>query len=315
MNAPRNQPIRKITPHMVAGVTTGEQLFNTLRNRGISANYGIASNGEIWLYANESDRAWTSSSGANDHQAITIEVGNSGMGPQWPVSDLVLRRLHDLCECICRRNNIPLLVYDGTANGTLTRHNMFAATSCPGPFLQSRFPQIAHEVNRRLGVAQAPGSPALEDVPTVNSPGNGVLEDGRTFAVGNHVILNGPAFNDSFGNRPVPSLTNRRGVISRVMDLSRVAPIHIEGLGWVRVTDIIAEQPTAPSFQSYLVRVTASVLNIRSGPGTDHAIVGTITDRGTYTIVEESQGQGSRVGWGRLKSGAGWIALCLTERR
>lgn len=59
---------------------------------------------------------------------------------------------------------------------------------------------------------------------------------------------------------------------------------------------------------SFLVRVTADVLNIRSGPGTNYGINGTISDRGVYTIVETS---GS---WGRLKSGAGWICLDYTTR-
>lgn len=59
---------------------------------------------------------------------------------------------------------------------------------------------------------------------------------------------------------------------------------------------------------SYLVRVTADVLNIRKGPGTSYGIAGTITDRGIYTIV---QTEGS---WGKLKSGAGWICLNYTTR-
>lgn len=56
------------------------------------------------------------------------------------------------------------------------------------------------------------------------------------------------------------------------------------------------------------VKVTASVLNIRKGPGTSHAVVGTIEDHGVYTIMEESSG------WGRLKSGAGWISMAYTKK-
>lgn len=63
----------------------------------------------------------------------------------------------------------------------------------------------------------------------------------------------------------------------------------------------------------YLVRITADVLNIRSGPGTDYNRVGSIRDRGVYTIVEESNGKGATL-WGRLKSGAGWISLDYTRR-
>jgi uncharacterized protein YgiM (DUF1202 family) len=63
-----------------------------------------------------------------------------------------------------------------------------------------------------------------------------------------------------------------------------------------------------------MVRVTANELNIRRGPGTNHAVTGSITDKGTYTIVEESSGTGASK-WGRLKSGAGWIALDHTQKR
>ncbi|MDD3052442.1 MAG: N-acetylmuramoyl-L-alanine amidase, partial [Candidatus Cloacimonetes bacterium] len=35
---------------------------------------------------------------------------------------------------------------------------------------------------------------------------------------------------------------------------------------------------------------------------------------GAYTIVEEKAGQGSDAGWGRLKSGAGWISLDFVSK-
>lgn len=56
------------------------------------------------------------------------------------------------------------------------------------------------------------------------------------------------------------------------------------------------------------VRVTVSALNIRSGAGTNYAIVGTIRDKGTYKIAAESTGSGATK-WGKLADGRGWIAL------
>ena len=63
---------------------------------------------------------------------------------------------------------------------------------------------------------------------------------------------------------------------------------------------------------NYQVRVTASALNIRKGPGASYATNGVITDKGVYTIVEE-QKVGSTT-WGKLKSGAGWISLAYTKK-
>lgn len=62
----------------------------------------------------------------------------------------------------------------------------------------------------------------------------------------------------------------------------------------------------ATSTAVFKVKVTCSALNIRSGNGTSYKIVGCITDKGVYTIVEK------RGDWGRLKSGAGWIHLGYT---
>ena len=68
----------------------------------------------------------------------------------------------------------------------------------------------------------------------------------------------------------------------------------------------VKPEPEKPA-ASYLVKVTANCLNIRSGPGTKYKAVGQITDHGIYTIVETS---GT---WGKLKSGAGWISLRYTK--
>ena len=59
----------------------------------------------------------------------------------------------------------------------------------------------------------------------------------------------------------------------------------------------------------FLVRVSISDLNIRTGPGTNNAKTGRFTGKGVFTIVAVQTGQGSDSGWGKLKSGAGWISL------
>ena len=58
---------------------------------------------------------------------------------------------------------------------------------------------------------------------------------------------------------------------------------------------------------NYTVKITATNLNIRSGPGTNYGTKGTIAP-GVYTIVAEASGTGASK-WGKLKSGIGWISL------
>ena len=215
----RTGAITKITIHHMAGNWSVEQCGNGFSSstRQASSNYGIGSDGRVGMYVEEKNRAWTSSNRDNDNKAVTIEVANDGGAPDWHVSDKAYNKLIDLCVDICKRNGIKKLNYTGTRDGNLTRHNMFTPTSCPGPYLQGRFPQIAAEVNKRLA-------------------------------------QNG------------------------------------------------AEQ------KSFLVRVTASTLNVRAGAGIGYKINTVVKKGEVFTIVDTSGD------WGKLKSGAGWINLKYTQR-
>lgn len=64
----------------------------------------------------------------------------------------------------------------------------------------------------------------------------------------------------------------------------------------------------------FLVKVSIDDLNIRKGAGTNTAKTGQYTGVGVFTILEVKDGKGSDKGWGRLKSGAGWISLDYCQR-
>lgn len=71
-------------------------------------------------------------------------------------------------------------------------------------------------------------------------------------------------------------------------------------------------KPAAPTKVGYKVRVIASELNVRKGPGTNYAKVTVVKKGEIYTIVAE-QANGNTV-WGKLKSGVGYISLEYTEK-
>lgn len=217
--SPRKKPIRKITIHHMASNLTVEQCGTVFAptSRKASSNYGIGTDGRIGMYVEEKDRAWTSSSPDNDNQAVTIEVANNTPGPNWTVSDKAMASLIDLCVDICKRNGIQRLNFTGDKTGNLTMHCYFKSTLCPGPYLKSKFPYIASEVNKRLGAEATP--------------------------------------------------------------------------------------------EPFIVQITASSLNVRKGPGTSYAVAQTVRKGQVFTIVQQ---QG---GWGKLKSGAGWISLKYTVRK
>lgn len=79
-----------------------------------------------------------------------------------------------------------------------------------------------------------------------------------------------------------------------------------------KLADVKPVENPASVFKPILYRVKSEVLRIRKGPGTNYDANG-YTGVGVFTITEIKAGPGSTKGWGRLKSGAGWISLDYAE--
>lgn len=79
---------------------------------------------------------------------------------------------------------------------------------------------------------------------------------------------------------------------------------------WVNVSDVskVSTKTTSTSTKSYKVEITTSSLNVRAGAGVGHKITGVVRKGEVYTIVQTSNG------WGKLKSGLGWINLSYSKR-
>ena len=60
--------------------------------------------------------------------------------------------------------------------------------------------------------------------------------------------------------------------------------------------------------KGYKVKINTAVLNVRNGAGTNYKVNTTVKKNEVYTIIEEKNG------WGKLKSGAGWIKLSYTKK-
>lgn len=150
---PRTKKIKKITIHHMADNLSLEEVGDLFprRDRKASSNYAIDIYGNVGLYVEETNQAWTSSSENNDSQAITIEIANDKIGGDWHISDDSYETLINLCVDICKRNKIKSLNFTGDETGNLTLHKMFnSTTQCPGPYLESKIEELVTEINFRL---------------------------------------------------------------------------------------------------------------------------------------------------------------------
>lgn len=160
--SPRQQKIDRITPHCVVGQLSAESICGcfTSPSREASCNYGIGTDGRVSLCVEEKDRSWCSSSGANDHRAVTIECASDKTEP-YAMNGKVYESLINLCVDICKRNGKNKLIWFGDKTKTLnyspksnemilTVHRWFANKSCPGDWLHNRLGNLAAEVTKRL---------------------------------------------------------------------------------------------------------------------------------------------------------------------
>ena len=313
----RNHAIDTITIHCVVGQCSVETLGNIFAptSRQASSNYGVGVDGRIGMYVEEKNRSWCTSSAANDHRAITIEVASDTTEP-YAVRDNVFAALIDLVTDICKRNGIKKLVWSTNKsdrvnhkNGcNMTVHRDYANKSCPGKYLYDRHGEIAAEVNKRLGA----------DEPKVETPvTTSAIKKGDVVS-----IAEGATYYDGVKKVPawvrkkkwiVSSVSGDRAVIDKSVDGKNAicSPINVK---FLTADGAKVETSKTETFKSYLAKVTATALNIRKGAGTNFAVTGVIRDKGTYTIVAESKGQGATKGWGKLKSGAGWISLDFVKK-
>ena len=165
--------IDTITIHCMAGnlsVETCGRVFAP-KTRQASSNYGIDSNGRVGLYVNECDRSWCTSNSANDKRAVTIEVANDTLGPQWHVSDKAMDMLIKLVVDICERNGIKKLKWSTDKNERMNHLNGCNMTvhrdynekkSCPGEYLYNNMGDIANRVNALLNNEPEPVKPVVK---------------------------------------------------------------------------------------------------------------------------------------------------------
>lgn len=242
------------------------------------------------MYIEEKDCSWCTSSASNDNRAITIEVASDTYHP-YRVNNTAYKSLIKLLVDICKRNGIKKLVWSTNKsermnhlNGcNMTVHRDYANKSCPGDYLYNLHGQIAKEVNAQLG---------LDTSSTATTAKKTLYRVRKTWK----------------------DVKSQKGAFS---DLSNAKKCADKNKGYSVFDEngkAIFTSKATNSTSSFKVQISIADLNIRKGPGTNYAATGKFTGKGVFTIVETKQGTGSAKGWGKLKSGAGWISLDYAKK-
>lgn len=284
----RNHAIDRITPHCVVGQISIEGLGDWFARSTTqaSSNYGIGKDGRVGMYVEERNRSWCSSSSANDNRAVTIECASDTAEPYW-MNDAVYATLVKLCTDICRRYGKTKLLWFADKDVTLaytpaademvlTVHRWFANKSCPGNWLYARLGDLASKVTAALGGKTTTEKPTVTTLYCVRKS----WADSKSQKGAYKILANAKKTADA---NPGYSVYDNNG-------------------------NVVYAQAEEMAQVPFLVKVSVPDLNIRYGPGTNYAATGNFTGKGIFTITEV------RDGWGKLKSGAGWISLDYATR-
>ncbi len=130
------------------------------------------------------------------------------------------------------------------------------------------------------------------------------------FSVGNEVkLVSGATYTNG---KKIPNWVVKAKLYVReirsngdiVFSVMKVGPVT----GVAAAKFFVKNGADVPAFEPYKVQVNTDALNVRKGPGITYGIATVIKRGEVYTIVEESKG------WGKLKSGAGYINLSYTKK-
>lgn len=303
-NGRNGQSIQYIVIHYVGALGGAKDncIYYAGGDRGASAHYYVGFSGEIWQSVEDANGAWSVGGGVQgpghsvyglctNYNSLNIEMcvrkkSTATMlatDKDWYFEDATVSSAIELTKYLMKKYNVPA--------ERVVRHYDVVGKICPNPYVYNNTKHTWTAFKAALGEESSGGSSAVSyyRVGTAWSSGKCVNQHGAFTVLSN-------AKTDA----DAAAKSNKKNYY-----------VFDEAGKSVYTAKYTAESGTSGGFASYTVKVEISNLYIRKGPGTSYAANG-FCPAGIYTIVEEKKADNFT--WGRLKSGAGWIALEYTKK-
>lgn len=276
--------------------------------RNASAHFFV-DDSEIYQSVELRDTAWHCGAKTYYHNACrnanSIGIEMCCTAGNYKISDTTKENAAYLCAYICKLLGISASVIDTY----VLRHYDVTHKTCPAQMVQdpAEWQKFKEKVKSILGG-------------TTGSTATATQNGGDSAKKGDTVTFTGGGV---YKSSTAESATTQKNVTSTcevtAVNNKGKHPYHLvskdgKGVyGWVNADSIKGEAATTQgSTGSYKVEITADVLNVRKGPGTNYGVATQVKRGEVYTIIAEEK-NGSTT-WGKLKSGAGYISLGYTKR-
>lgn len=287
-------------------------------NRGASAHYFVDKT-SIYQCVSDSDAAWSVGKNFGKNNLFNIIKNENSLNIEMcsdngVIAEQTFNNTVDLVKSLMAKYGIP-------AN-KVVRHYDVCSKRCPG--WTGWIPGDESIWNRfKASLAAAPAQPQPTPQPSASYTAFSITPFTVKVLVDDLNIRTQPSSSSTskgYIKKSAYTITEVNNGFGKLK--SGAGWIYIQNPAYVSINGAVASNTPAPAPQStpapapvtneYIVKVTASSLNIREQPNTNSKIVGSIKDKGRYTIVDTQNN------WGLLKSYKtkrnGWISLAYTTR-
>ena len=248
--------------------------------------------------------------------------GASGTGNRKSIGIEICRSTGDVatfkkCEENAAKYIATLLKQYGWTTAKVKRHKDWSGKNCPHKTMELGWDRFVKMIQKELDILNGKTTAAKPTTSTSTS---------TTFKVGNYgknvVTTDNLNIRRTRNAKSELLITIPKGTTIRVNYImyqdNSVAPkgdlwggVTYKGAtGFINLKYVkpVTTTTTSGKAVNYRVRITASSLNVRKEPNASAKITTTVKKDNVFTIVEEKDG------WGKLKSGAGWINLSYTKK-
>jgi hypothetical protein len=203
-----------VTIHHNGGRLTHEGCLNVWKVRPASAHFDIDASGAACQYVKVNEYAWACANGTGNRQSISIEMANSAIGGQWPVSETTWKSAARLAGWLFAK-----VIGTRPTKDTLVFHSHWYPTACAGPYMDSVYSRLLAETQKAYdGFIQ----PVLRVGPTLNQGDSGPVV--KTLQIGLNKILNITLVPDGrFGPKTLAAVKKYQELRKLVVD-GRVGP-------------------------------------------------------------------------------------------
>ena len=295
-----------ITIHNTSNNASAENEVKYMINNNNQTSYHVAVDDKYVIQAIPFNRnAWHAGDGASgtgNRKSIGIEICYSTGNLE----------TFKKAEANCAKYVATLLKQYGWTTAKVKRHKDWSGKNCPHKTMELGWDRFIKMIQKELNALNGKATTASDSKPsntTTNNSSNTLT--GSNFMVRIKV--------DSLNIRKSASLsatvmgTVKKGQVYTITKVTNGMGCLKSGAGWISmgteyVEKISSVSSTSASNTEYKVKITANVLNVRAGAGATYKINTTVKKNQVFTIIE------TKNGWGKLKSGAGWIDLSYATK-